>query len=125
MVKTVLGLFDAGDPLRFVTDQVGSPTFVDDLAPMVRRLAIERRPGIFHVTNQGAVSWFEFAREVALASGADPERVEPCLTADLAPARPAPRPANSVLDNAVLRLSGLPALRDFREPLSELVAALR
>ena len=107
-----------------IYDQVGHPTFTSDLAPILRNLAIDRRPGIFHVTNQGAVSWFEFAREVAKAVGADPSRVGPCATADLQPPRPAPRPANSVLDNAALRLSGLPETRDFREPLAELVARL-
>ncbi|NIR37418.1 MAG: sugar nucleotide-binding protein, partial [Actinobacteria bacterium] len=124
VVKTVLGLLRDDGPLRFVTDQVGNPTFVTDLAPVVRRLSVERRPGIFHVTNQGAVSWFELAREIAAAAGADPDRVEPCLTSDLQPARPAPRPANSVLDNVALRVSGLPGLRNFREPLRELVGDL-
>ena len=71
---------------------------------MVRRLVVERRPGLFHVTNQGAVSWYEFAREVLAAAGLDPDRVHPIATADLDPPRPAPRPANSVLDNAALRL---------------------
>ena len=50
--------------------------------------------------------------------------VRPITTAELQPARPAPRPANSVLDNAVLRMAGLPMLRDFREPLGETVRAL-
>jgi dTDP-4-dehydrorhamnose reductase len=50
--------------------------------------------------------------------------VSPIRTADLQPPRPAPRPANSVLDNAVLRAAGYPALRDYREPLAEVVAAL-
>ena len=54
----------------------------------------------------------------------DPARVEPITTAELRPPRPAPRPANSVLDNAVLAAAGLPLLRDFRAPLAELVAAL-
>jgi dTDP-4-dehydrorhamnose reductase len=69
---------------------------------------VDRRPGLFHLTNQGAVSWFEFARAVLQASGDDPARVKPIATADLQPPRPAPRPANSVLDNAAWRLSGLP-----------------
>ena len=71
------------------------------------------------------MSWYEFARAVLEAAGDDPNRVEPCATADLQPPRPAPRPANSVLDNAALRLSGLPATRDFHEPLAELVARLQ
>jgi dTDP-4-dehydrorhamnose reductase len=124
MVKTILRLLDEHETLSFVDDQVGHPTFTSDLAPVLRNLAIDRRPGVFHVTNQGAVSWFEFAREVAAAAGADPSRVGPCSTEDLQPPRPAPRPANSVLDNAALRLSGLAETRDFREPLGELVARL-
>jgi dTDP-4-dehydrorhamnose reductase len=51
--------------------------------------------------------------------------VLPIVTTDLDPPRPAPRPANSVLDNAVARLGSLPPMRDFREPLAELVARLR
>ena len=124
MVKTILRLLGEHDTLTFGDDQVGHPTLVSDLAPVVRQLSIEKRPGVFHVTNQGAVSWFEFAREVAMAVGADPERVSPCATADLQPPRPAPRPANSVLDNMAMRLAGLPATRDFREPLAELVTRL-
>ena len=58
------------------------------------------------------------------AAGLDPDRVRPIATADLHPPRPAPRPANSVLDNAALRLSGLPLLPDFHEPLDRLVKEL-
>jgi dTDP-4-dehydrorhamnose reductase len=124
MVKTILRLAGEHDRLSFVDDQRGHPTFTADLAPMLRRLAVERRPGVHHVTNQGEVSWFEFAQAVLAAAGLDPDRVNPISTAELHPPRPAPRPANSVLDNAVLRLSGLPPLADFREPLARLVAAL-
>ncbi|MEZ5165550.1 MAG: dTDP-4-dehydrorhamnose reductase [Acidimicrobiales bacterium] len=124
MVKTILRLLGEHDTLTFVDDQIGHPTFTSDLAPVLRDLAISRRPGVFHVTNQGAVSWYEFAREVAKAAGADPERVNPCSTADFGTTYPAPRPANSVLDNMAMRLSGLPETRDFRAPLGELVARL-
>lgn len=125
MVKTILRLAAAPGTLRFVDDQRGHPTFTSDLAAAIGTLVADRRPGLFHVTNQGAVSWYEFARAVLKAAGDDPERVEPCASADLQPPRPAPRPVNSVLDNAALRLSGLPATRDFHEPLAELVARLQ
>jgi len=124
MVKTLLRLADAGAEPKFVTDQVGCPTIVEDLVPMVRRFAAERRPGLFHVTNQGAVSWYELARATFAAAGADPDRVAPITTAELDPPRPAPRPANSVLDNAALRGSGLPLLPDHRESLERLVRVL-
>jgi len=124
MVKTILRLAGEHESLSFVDDQRGHPTFADDLAAVVRRLVVERRPGVFHVTNQGAVSWYEFAREVLRAAGLDPERVRPIATADLDPPRPAPRPANSVLDNAALRLGGVPLADDFRVPLARLVARL-
>jgi dTDP-4-dehydrorhamnose reductase len=124
MVKTILRLAGSHDTLRFVDDQRGHPTFARDLATTVRRLVIERRPGCFHVTNQGAVTWFEFARSVLEAAGLDPTRVQPISTADLDPPRPAPRPANSVLDNAALRLSGLPLLPHYTEPLAQLVNEL-
>jgi dTDP-4-dehydrorhamnose reductase len=125
MVKTVLRLISQPGPLRFVDDQIGHPTFTADLAPMLRRLAVDRRRGIHHVTNQGAVSWYDFVREIVRVAGDDPARVEPIKAVDLQPPRPAPRPANSVLDNAVLRMSGQPLLRDFREPLAELVRRLQ
>jgi len=124
MVKTILRLAAERDALRFVDDQRGHPSFTADLAPMLRRLAVDRRSGVHHVTNQGAVSWFEFAQAVVAAAGKDPAMVAPIATADLDPPRPAPRPANSVLDNAVLRAAGIPLLRDFRAPLAELIARL-
>lgn len=125
MVKTVLRLAASPGPLRFVDDQRGCPTFADDLAAMVLRLAVARLPGVFHVTNQGEATWFGFAREVLATAGEDPARVEPVKTAELDPPRPAPRPANSVLDNAALRLLGMPLLPDYHEALERTVKYLR
>jgi len=125
MVKTILRLAGEHDELTFVDDQRGHPTFADDLATMIRRLVIERRSGVYHVTNQGAVSWFEFARAVLAAAGLEPDRVKPIATADLDPPRPAPRPPNSVLDNAALRFDSIELLPHFSEPLERLVAELR
>ena len=124
MVKTVLRLAAERDQLAFVDDQHGHPTFTGDLADAIRRLAAARLPGIFHVTNQGATTWFQFARDVLAAAGMDPERVAPISTAELRPPRPAPRPANSVLDNLALRHSGLGLLPDHHESLERVVKEL-
>lgn len=125
MVKTIMRLADQHPELAFVADQVGHPTFTQDLAPMLRRIALDRLSGIVHATNQGAVSWFEFAQSVVQAMGKDPAMVRPISTAELQPPRPAPRPTNSVLDNAVLRQAGYAELRDHHEPLVETIRALR
>jgi dTDP-4-dehydrorhamnose reductase len=126
MVKTILRLArsDPQSTLRFVDDQRGCPTFTADLAKAIVRLALDRRPGIFHVTNRGETTWFGFAQATLAEAGLDPARVEAIATSDLSPPRPAPRPANSRLDNAALRLSGLPLLPDWQESLSRLVDTL-
>jgi dTDP-4-dehydrorhamnose reductase len=123
IVRTVLRLADGEGDLQFVNDQQGSPTFTADLAPAIVTLGLDRRPGTFHVTNSGVTTWWGFARAILAAAGADPERVKPIRTSDRND--PAPRPANSVLDNMALRLSGLPALPDWEESLARLVPALR
>lgn len=130
MVKTVLRLAGEHDRLTFVDDQVGHPTFAGDLAQKLVQLAVSRVPGVHHVTNQGAVSWYEFVGEILVAAGHPRDKVQPISTAEFDAARPAdaapmaPRPANSVLDNFALRNSGLGELRDFRAPLAEVVAEL-
>jgi len=123
MVKTVLSLRDR-DELAFVDDQRGCPTATADLAAALRQLAVERLPGTFHVTNQGATTWFGFVRDVLELAGEDPAKVRPITTAELDPPRAAPRPANSVLDGAAFRLAGRPPLRHYREALREVVEAL-
>ena len=76
------------------------------------------------MTNQGATTWFRFARDAVEAAGFDVDLVSPIPTAALDPPRPAPRPAYSVLDNAALRLSGLPLLPDHHDPLERLAKEL-
>jgi len=127
MVKTALRLA-ASSPdgvLRFVDDQRGCPTFTADLARAIVRLGTDRRPGTFHLTNQGETTWFGFVKQVLAVAGHDTRRVEPITSDDLDPAAyPAPRPANSRLDNAALRLSGLPAMPRWEDALARLMAAL-
>jgi len=120
-VKTILSRAMESQQLTVVDDQYGCPTFAEDLAGMIRRLVVARLPGVFHVTNQGPTTWYRFARDVVEAAGLDVGLVTPITTAEMQPPRPAPRPANSVLDNAALRLSGVPLLPDHHEPLERLV----
>ena len=121
-VKTMLRLAGERDEVRVVADQVGSPTFTEDLAKAVRMLVVGRFPGVFHVTNSGAATWHELAQATFAAAGLDPARVVPITTADYP--TPARRPPYSVLDNAALRLQGLPLLPDWHEPLERLVKEL-
>ncbi len=124
MVKTILRLAEQPQ-LKFVDDQIGNPTFADDAAAMIVRLAAEKRSGTWHVTNQGDVSWYEFAREVLIAGGFDPDKVAPIKTHELQPSRPAKRPHNSVLNNGSLKNAKIDLLPDFRIPLKRLVSQLQ
>jgi dTDP-4-dehydrorhamnose reductase len=122
LVKTVLRLLEGDAPLRFATDTRSRPTFTSDLAPWLMQFAEKPRPGIWHVTNQGAVSAYEFAQEIARAGGHDPSRIEPTTVAEL-PERPAARPANAVLASERLRDDEL--LPHFGDALAQLVTNLR
>jgi dTDP-4-dehydrorhamnose reductase len=118
-VKTMLRFVDERDTWSVVNDQQGSPSFTPDLAGGIRRLAVDRRPGLFHLTNQGSTTWYDLAREVLGLAGADPDRIQPISTAEYA--APAPRPANSVLENAAWKAAGLPLLPDYHDPLERFV----
>jgi len=121
-VKTMLRLAGEGDEVRVVVDQVGSPTFTEDLAQAIKRLVVGRHSGTFHVTNQGTASWHDLAQATFVAAGLDPARVVPVSTAEYPTA--AKRPAYSVLDNAAMRLQGLPLLPDWQSSLERLVKEL-
>ena len=125
LLTRILGALDQRPTVAFVDDQTSCPTLAADLAPVLRRLASERRPGLVHATGGAAVSRFELVRAVAAAAGTDPQRVRPIKTAELDPTPAARRPTYSVLDNAVLRASGVPLLPDFRVGLPAVVAAMR
>ena len=124
MVKTILRLAATNPTLTFVDDQIGSPTFTSDAAPMIIEMATAGLAGIWHVTNQGSTSWFGFARDVLTCAGLDADRVIATTTKLLQPARPAKRPTNSVLDNAQMRKANLALLDDYHIPLQRLVDVL-
>ena len=93
-VKTILQLAAERPSLRVVADQRGCPTFAEDLAGMIGKLATHPARGILHVTNEGDCTWHEFATEIVRLAG-HRVPVEPITTADMP--RPAKRPAYSVL----------------------------
>jgi dTDP-4-dehydrorhamnose reductase len=122
LVPAIVRLAKGTGPLRFVDDNFACPTHVDDLAAAVSEIALSRLPGIIHATNQGGTTPFDLARLVVGLAGEDPDRVVAVSSEELG--RAARRPARSDLDNAALRLSGLPRLPDHREPVERLVKEL-
>jgi dTDP-4-dehydrorhamnose reductase len=114
--KTMIRLAGSHETVSVVTDQVGQPTWTGDLArQIVAMLDAEVPAGIYHGTNGGQASWYDFTRAIFTEVGLDPERVLP--TDSSAFVRPAPRPAYSVLGHDAWARVGVPAMRDWREAL--------
>jgi dTDP-4-dehydrorhamnose reductase len=118
---TMIRLVAAGH-VSVVDDQRGHPTLVDDLALATLDAVDAGATGTLHVTNQGTTTWFGLAREVAELAGLDADRVQPVSTDEFS--RPAPRPANSVLDSVRFDEFGLSPLPDYHESLDQAVAQL-
>jgi dTDP-4-dehydrorhamnose reductase len=100
----ILKLAASRPALDVVDDQRGSPTYAVDLASAIMQLCRKNAQGIVHVTNRGDCTWFEFAREIVRRSGLSTE-VRPVSSRQMA--RPAPRPAYSVLSPASLESFGI------------------
>ena len=112
-----LALKDSAE-VKVVTDQIGQPTFAGDLANQMVDSVVQRIPfGIYHGTNSGQTSWFEFAREIFRLVDADVGRVKP-VTSEAFP-RPAKRPAYSVLGHDKWKDSGVEEMRDWKIALKE------
>ncbi len=118
---TMLRLIAAG-PVQVVDDQRGHPTFVDDLVAATLDALEAGATGVLHLANQGTTTWYGLAREIADLAGLDAGRVQPVGT-DAFP-RPAPRPANSVLDSVRFDELELAPLPDYHESLDQAVAQL-
>jgi dTDP-4-dehydrorhamnose reductase len=115
---TILGAAQTRDTLQVVTDQIGQPTWTRDVARLIRSvLESSVTSGVFHATNAGQASWWEFARRLFELAGWDPDRVLPTTSETFV--RPAPRPAWSVLGHDNWEKNGLPAPRHWREALDE------
>jgi len=116
--KTMLRLAETHDTVSVVNDQFGQPTWTSDLAAQIVYLLDADAPaGIYHGTNSGKTTWFDFARAVFESAGLDPARVLP--TDSSAFVRPAPRPAYSVLGHDAWRAAGLEPMRPWEEALSQ------
>jgi dTDP-4-dehydrorhamnose reductase len=114
---TKLALNSSGE-VRVVNDQVGQPTLAADLAKQIVKLVQSPAPmGIYHGTNSGQATWFEFAQEIFRLAGADVSRVVPVSTSEFP--RPAKRPLYSVLSHDRWRETDVAEMRDWKAALAE------
>lgn len=113
-IETMLRLAKEQDELRVVNDQVFSPTYTKDLARKLAQLIATEYYGIFHITNRGNCSWYEFTKEILEL--VDLQTLVIPITSGQCP-RKAKRPRFSVLDNYHLRLLGMDDMRSWREAL--------
>ena len=119
-LRTMQRLGAERERLTVVADQIGAPTFADDLAAAIVRIVEtpEFAPGIYNYAGLGVASWYDFAYAIVEACGLGAQ-VDPIATSDYP--TPAPRPPYSVLDLAKARAAGLP-MRHWRVALAEFVA---
>jgi dTDP-4-dehydrorhamnose reductase len=115
-VKTMLKLGEAGGTVRVVDDQIGSPTYAADLAQKVIEIGLSGRFGLYHTTNGGQASWYEFARRIFELAGMDVD-LRPITSAEFK--RPARRPGFSVLSNLSLELQGIGPMRHWDQALKD------
>ena len=120
-VKTMLRLAETKRELNVVCDQVGSPTYTTDLAPLLCDMIVTDKYGVYHATNEGVCSWAEFAQEVFRLAGKDVE-VHPVSTSEY-PTR-AVRPLNSRMSKDKLEKMGFARLPDWKDALARYVSEL-
>jgi dTDP-4-dehydrorhamnose reductase len=106
----------SGEPLKVVDDQIGTPTYTVHVCNQILWMIPTDHYGLFHATNEGCCSWYDFAKAIVQAYGIRAE-VVPCTTAEFP--RPAHRPANSVLENKRLKQLGLNIMPQWEQGLEE------
>lgn len=119
-VRTMLRIGAEKESLKVVSDQIGSPTFTFDLAKLLCQMLPTERYGVYHATNEGICSWYEFAAAIMEEAGLSC-RVIPIPTSDYPSA--AKRPMNSRLSKARLDAAGFDRLPDWRDALKRYLAA--
>lgn len=120
-VKTMMRLMNEKDEIKVVSDQIGSPTYAADLAETILNIIAHSQlatgnwqPGIYNYSNEGIISWFEFAQEIKEIIDC-PCNVKPISTAEYP--TPARRPAYSVLDKTKIQQTFGVELKDWVESL--------
>ncbi|WP_437582566.1 dTDP-4-dehydrorhamnose reductase [Paramicrobacterium sp. CJ85] len=115
---TMLALAATRETIDVVADQCGQPTWARDVAARIRFL-LDRRaaPGVYHCTNSGEATWYDFARAVFEECGLDPDRIRPTDSSHFV--RPARRPQNSVLGHAAWHRERMSPLQHWREALHD------
>ena len=119
-IETMLRLAGERERLKVVNDQVFSPTYTRDLAQKIAQLITTEYYGIFHITNRGVCSWYEFTAEILRLAGIETPIIP--ITSEQYPQK-ARRPRYSVLDNYHLRLLGMDDMRPWQEALKDYLAA--
>ncbi len=112
--RTIARLLAEREHIDVVDDQTGQPTWTADVADLLVQLVSAKAPaGTYHATASGSVTWYGFARAIAEELGVAPERVR--TTTSAAYARPAPRPAYSVLGHDALIAAGVEPIANWRQ----------
>lgn len=123
-VKTMLRLSESNQEVSVVCDQVGNPTSASELAKLIHYLEPTENYGIFHGTCEGSCSWAEFAEEIFRLAGKN-TRVKHISSEEYAAMYPASarRPAYSVLDKYMLRLTGDFIMADWKTAIRDYIEA--
>ena len=124
-VKTMLALAENHDELNVVCDQVGTPTSAVELAKMIHYLEGTENYGTFHATCEGDTNWADFAETIFKKAG-KVTKVRHVSSEEYAKMNPASakRPAYSILDNYMLRLTGDYRMADWQDALDEYMKTL-
>ena len=124
-VKTMLRLSESHDEVSVVEDQQGSPTSALELARAIRHFEPTENYGIFHATCEGATNWADFAEEIFARAGKK-TKVRHVTSEEYARMNPASakRPAYSILENYMMKLTGDYRMADWRDALDEYMKTL-
>lgn len=124
-VKTILDRVRQDKPLKVVDDQIGTPTYAADLATMIGHIlfAPQWLPGIYHFSNEGVASWYDFACAIAEMDGRPDAKIKPIPTDDYP--TPAARPLFAVLNKTKIKTAYGVTIPHWRTSLAKCMARLK